>query len=166
MINAGELLRTLLCPKQVACHVQASSKRAVLEAASEMLVLGQPELSAKMVFDRLRRREKWGSSTLALGVAMPHTDCPGLARMQAVLLQLAEPLVFDTIEMIPVDIVLVLLNPGRVVDATEAAEHEAEENPHLSLLRHLFSQPDYLARLREATDHEQLYHLAVQPSGA
>ena len=57
-------------------------------------------------------REKLGSTGFGGGVAIPHAKIDGLARVVGGFVRLAQPVDFDAVDGLPVDLVFVLLSPA------------------------------------------------------
>jgi nitrogen PTS system EIIA component len=101
-------LYTLL-PEAVAT-IRADGKAAILRALSERFaeVYG---LDAATVLAGIQEREKLGSTGFGRGVAIPHARISGLSRPVAAFLRLEAPVVFDSADAMPVDLVFGLLSP-------------------------------------------------------
>src|SRR3546814_8659011 len=69
-------------------------------------------LDEQMVSERLLERERLGSTGFGGGVAIPHAKLDDLASMCAVVVLLEEPIPFDAVDGLPVDVVFVLLSPS------------------------------------------------------
>lgn len=67
--------------------------------------------SELMIFDTLMKRERLGSTGLGQGVAIPHGKIAGLKRLQGVFARLAQPVDFDAVDDMPIDLVFLLLAP-------------------------------------------------------
>lgn len=133
----------LLTPAHVVSDASARSKKAVLDLASETLAVDEQGLDARDVFAHLCQRERWGSTAMGSGVAIPHGRMPGFERAAAAFLRLREPVDFDASDSQPVDLVFALVVP------------EDCEEQHLALLAQiaaLFKEPDRLSALRSAGD--------------
>jgi len=90
--------------------VIAKNKKAVFQhlatVASEIL-----DADPKMIADRLAAREKLGSTGFGGGVAIPHAKLEGLAQVTGVFARLTEPVDFQAVDDLPVDLVFMLLSP-------------------------------------------------------
>ena len=98
-----------LLPEAVAT-VQADSKQAILDLLADRLAHVYDLVPAE-VQDRIEEREKLGSTGFGRGVAIPHARIAGLARPVAAFLRLEAPVVFDSADGMPVDLVFGLLSP-------------------------------------------------------
>ena len=63
------------------------------------------------LFEAIERREELGSTGLGNGIAVPHGKVAGLDGVCAVFAKLDEPIEFDALDDLPVDIVMLLLAP-------------------------------------------------------
>ncbi|KGK43095.1 PTS fructose transporter subunit IIA [Nitrincola sp. A-D6] len=138
----------LLTESLTLCHIDAVSKKRVLEIASETLAAEIDELEAEDVFSALLNRERLGSTGIGDGVAIPHCRLAGCTRALALLITLKEPIDFDAIDNRPVDLLCCLLVPE---DA--ATEHLQT----LAGLAELFSQSEIREALRSETEASALY---------
>src|SRR5689334_22685230 len=68
-------------------------------------------ISAKAIVAALNERERLGSTGFGGGVAIPHGKIPGLERMFGYFARLSQPISFDAVDKMPVDLVFLLLSP-------------------------------------------------------
>ena len=120
-------LSDILSPDCVRLDLDATSKKRVLESASELLAGTDENLSPRAVFDCLIAREKLGSTGLGHGVAIPHGRLAGLDKTIGVFIKVPKGVDFDAPDSEPVDLVFALLVP----------EESTEE--HLQVLSNLAS---------------------------
>ncbi len=104
-------LSEILSPDCIRLDADATSKKRVLELASQLLARFDESLSPRGVFDCLIAREKLGSTGLGHGVAIPHGRLPGLDRTIGVFLRTQKGVDFDAPDKEPVDLVFALLVP-------------------------------------------------------
>ena len=109
-------LSEILAPNCIRLDADATSKKRVLETASELLANTEQNLSPRQVFDCLIAREKLGSTGLGHGVAIPHGRLAGLDRTIGVFLRVPKGVDFDAPDNQPVDLIFALLVPE---DSTE-----------------------------------------------
>ena len=97
--------------ENVILDLSAPSKAKALQSIAKTAgaALG---ISDSVIFEALQRRENLGSTGVGNGVAIPHAPVPGLDRSFGCLARLRKPVAFDSIDGLPVDIVVVLLAPG------------------------------------------------------
>ena len=140
-------IRTILTPECTRAHVDAQSRKRVLEIAAEIIAARHEGLSARVLFDELMSRERLGSTGLGEGVAVPHCRiaCP---RMLSAFIRLDQPVDYDAIDDRPVDMLFVL-----VVPTGETAAHLDV----LAALARLFSEEDNRRRLRAQPTDAALY---------
>lgn len=100
------------------------------------------------LFDALSAREELGSTGLGNGIAIPHGKIAGLSGVVAVFARLAEPIEFDSVDDLPVDLVMMLLAPlGMGADHLKA----------LARVARLLRTESVTERLRAAETPAQLY---------
>jgi nitrogen PTS system EIIA component len=141
----------LLSPTDVMIDVRIPSKPLLLQklAAKAAVSAG---LAIDQVAPHLLKREELGSTGIGKGVAIPHARLPDLQRPYGLLAKLRQPIEFDAIDGLPVDILFVLLLPA-------AAENEAIAA--LALVARTLRSAENLARLRGARNASELYSAIV-----
>lgn len=145
-------LDQILTPARTVCHAPGSSKKKLFETIAAIISDDQASLPQEEVFSQLIAREKLGSTGLGQGIAIPHCRVDNCTHPLGTLVTLAEPIDFDAPDDQPVDLLFVLLVP------TEANQQ------HLDILAgiaRLFSQKEFCARLRAATDSAELFAVAT-----
>ena len=103
-------LHDILSPDAVLEHLSVGSRKALFPqlAAAAASAYG---LDPALVAGAVSAREKLGSTGFGAGVATPHGKVPGLTRVCGVFARLTNPLDFDAVDDLPVDIVFMLLSP-------------------------------------------------------
>jgi PTS system nitrogen regulatory IIA component len=149
-------VQDLLTPERTfILQLQHNDKADLLQQLAGLAAVPGCNLTREDVFNALMARERLGSTGIGEGVAIPHCRLPCCDTPQGILLKLAEPVEFDSLDGRPVDLVFALLTP--------AADAEA----HLKVLSHLaalFNQPEYRDALRAAASAADLYQQAAQSS--
>ncbi len=139
----------LLRPDAVATGWNAATKKALFQQVAnsfESLRVGD----ARTIADRLTEREKLGSTGFGGGVAIPHAKLPDLAAPTGLFVRLSQPIDFQAVDNLPVDLVFVLLSP---VDAG---------SDHLKALARVsrrLRNRSFLGKLRGAGSRDALYAL-------
>lgn len=140
-------LQRLLAPDCTQAKLSASSRKRVLEHASDVLA-ERYDLDAREILDALLTRERLGSTALGDGVAIPHcrlATCPGAI---GALISLDEGVDYDAPDEAPVDLLFVLIVPQ------DAAEEHLQI---LSQLARLFIDDNNRTTLRGAASHLALF---------
>ncbi|EDN67877.1 PTS IIA-like nitrogen-regulatory protein PtsN [Beggiatoa sp. PS] len=140
----------ILTPERMLCHVEASSKKRILEYFSKLLATETGELTSHAIFDSLLVRERLGSTALGKGVAIPHARVEQCNVTLAAFLQLEKGIDFDSIDKQPVDLLFALMVP------------EQSTQEHLEILAQLaemFSDDNFREKLRCTSDCDEKYHL-------
>lgn len=145
MTDFSDMLR----PDAVQTGVIAATKKAVFQhiatIAAEIV-----DADAKAIAERLTTREKLGSTGFGGGVAIPHAKLEGLAQVTGVFVRLAQPVDFQAVDDLPVDLVFMLLSP------TDAGAVHLKALARVS--RRLRDKP-FLEKLRGAGSPDALYAL-------
>jgi PTS system nitrogen regulatory IIA component len=114
-------LAAILPSAQALVQVDATSKKRAFEEAG-LLFENLHGLNRAMVADSLFARERFGSTGLGYGVAIPHGRIKGLKSPLAAVFRLLEPIGFDAPDEKPVSLLIFLLVP------------EASTQKHLEIL--------------------------------
>jgi PTS system nitrogen regulatory IIA component len=142
-MQASDFIR----PENAVLDLSAPTKAKVIEAIAKKAaaVLGIPD---GVILEALLRRENLGSTGVGEGVAIPHAPIPGLVRPMGWLARLRKTVDFESIDGLPVDVVLVLLTP--------ADQQKDHLNALACVARRLRCQ-EVLQGIRAAKSTEQLY---------
>lgn len=142
-------LRDVLSPDRIAVGITATSKKTLLESASELLARSTGA-DSRAIFDTLCQRERLGSTGLGHGVAIPHGRVEGQSETVGAVLRLKRPISFDAPDSEPVDLFFVLIVPAACTDA------------HLNLLASIaeqFGDPRRREAIREAESPKAIMDL-------
>ncbi len=148
-------IRELITPERIELGCEVSSKKRFMEHMAQLLTSGDPEPSAKKVYQILIERERLGSTGVGDGVALPHGRVPDLERALGALMILLDPLDYDSLDRSPIKLAFGLLVP---VEATEE---------HLRILAHLarlFSDAQLRQALLAASRIDEVYQRLVTAS--
>jgi len=140
----------ILTPNRMLCHVQATSKKRILEFFSKLLADEGQLVNSHQVFESLLARERLGTTGLGKGVAIPHARVSACKETLAAFLQLEKGVDFDAIDRQPVDLLFALMVPE---DSTE------EHLEILAQLAEMLSDEAFRSRLREASSCEEKFSL-------
>ena len=88
----------------------AREKRGLLQRLAQAAA-SQLDMDAGTIADALLEREALGSTGFGGGVAIPHGKLEGLDRVYGLVARLDQPLDYDAIDKMPVDIVFLILSP-------------------------------------------------------
>ncbi|MEZ5710145.1 MAG: PTS sugar transporter subunit IIA [Blastomonas sp.] len=133
----------------VLCSARIADKRQALELASEQLAHSYG-LDTDAVLGNLLDREEQGSTGFGRGVAIPHGRVEGLEHPVAAILRCDRPVDFDSVDRLPVDIVIGLLSPAK------AGASHLQALAHLSRLTRNQKTMD---NIRGAEDSDAIYAL-------
>ena len=149
MTDFSDLLR----PDAVVAGLAVASKKSLF---AQLGTLGGQALSvhARLVAERLAERERIGSTGFGGGVAIPHARLPGLPAPVGLFARLAQPIEFQAVDGIPVDLVFALLSPER-----GGSEHLKA----LARVSRRLRDRAFLAKLRGAGSPDALVALFTTP---
>jgi PTS system nitrogen regulatory IIA component len=102
------------------------------------------------VYDRLTERERLGSTGFGSGIAIPHGKIEGLTRVIGVCAHLTQPIDFEAIDDMPVDLVFMLLSP---------VDGGADHLKALATVSRMLRDKVFVAKLRGAATDDALYAL-------
>jgi PTS system nitrogen regulatory IIA component len=141
-----------LGPENVMIDLAPKSKNMILQimSARASRTLGITESS---ILHALLNREKFGSTGVGEGIAIPHTRVPGVKAPFGMLARLSTAIDFDAIDDVPVDLVFLLLMPV-----------EGDNKDHLNVLacvaRRLRSQ-ETVGNIRNAGSVDEVYEAMI-----
>lgn len=107
----------LIVAQAVKAGVAASNKKQIFQLLSEVAASAYG-VAASEVLERLTERERLGSTGFGGGIAIPHAKLDSIDQVRGAVVLLAEPIGFDAVDDMPVDVIFMLLSP---VDS--GAEH-------------------------------------------
>lgn len=142
----------LLTASNFAAKANCVSKKSALESVCLLATQGVSSIKQKDALNALIEREKLGSTAIGFGVALPHARLEGLDKPLASLIQLVNPINFDSPDDEPVDLLFGLLIP---------IENTEEHLKILSKLAELFSVKSFREQLRDAKSDEELYRIVT-----
>jgi len=127
--------------------VLLESKTDVLKYIADVCVQNGIVEKFSTLYEGLIQREKTMSTGVGSGIGFPHTTSPEAEDAAVILIRLAKPIDFESLDHLPVDIILALIIP--------------ESNPaiHVRLLARvsrLCQQHEFLAAIRQADGSERL----------
>jgi PTS system nitrogen regulatory IIA component len=142
-------LSDILSIQAVDADLVAANKKALIQqlAAAAGRLCGLP---AKQIVASLNAREKIGSTGFGAGTAIPHAKLEGLTQVFGYFARLTQPVDFQAIDGMPVDLVFLLLSP---------ADAGADHLKALATVSRVFRDRQILAKLRGARSKDALFAL-------
>ena len=140
------MMNIKLDDSHISINDNCRSKKSILEKLSQLLSTSSG-INVNEIFTELYEREKLGSTSVGNGVAIPHARIKGIKHPFVSIIILDNPIDFDNIDNIDVDIVVCLIVP-----------YEETEN-HLALLSNLSEIIDQISnrkKLRSARNSQQI----------
>lgn len=147
-------IQDFLSPQAVFARAKYSSKRNLLEMLANKAapLIRTP---ADRIFETVWEREKLSTTGHGKGIATPHGRLKGVDRMFGMFVQLDEPLDYDAIDGLPVDLVFLLLAPE---------DAGADHLKALARVSRLFRTPSVCEKLRAANEPGALYSILTEPA--
>ena len=107
-------------------------------------------MESKPIIHALTERERLGSTGFGKGVAIPHGKLAGLERVFGYFARLKEPIDFQAVDGVPVDLVFLLLSPP---------DAGADHLKALAQVSRVLRDREVVAKLRGARSKDALYAL-------
>ncbi len=147
-----ELSNILAKGSIIACAKVSSKRQLLLKLAQH--IEQDIGVSSQLVFNSLMAREQLGSTGLGNGIAIPHAKLENITGVRAVFARTEQPIDFDAVDDMPVDLAIMLIAPtGAGADHLKA----------LATLARLFRTDNIVISLRETRDIEKLYNILTTP---
>ncbi|AHE56697.1 PTS sugar transporter subunit IIA [Sphingomonas sanxanigenens] len=139
----------MLVPGAVESALAVSNKKSLFQQLGQ---ISEREfgIEQRRVIDRLTERERLGSTGFGGGVAIPHGKIDGLDHVVGVFARLAEPIEFQAIDDMPVDLIFMLLSPP---------DAGADHLKALARVSRLLRDRTFVAKLRGASSTDAIYAL-------
>ena len=129
--------------------LKADNKSQLLHEMS--IKLGHHEnIDAQVVEDAMIEREKLGSTGYGAGVAFPHARIEGAKRVKAYFAKLSNPVEFDAVDGLGVDLIFMLVSPE---------DSGADHLEALAALSKAMRNKTLCAKLRKATTKDEIYKI-------
>jgi PTS system nitrogen regulatory IIA component len=140
-------LSDFISPDGVDASLMVSSKKSLLSqlalVGARLTGLGSKDIGAALV-----ERERAGSTGFGGGIAIPHARIPGLTRIHGYFARLGQPLPYQAVDQMPVDLVFMMLSPP---------DAGAEHLKALARVSRALRDKQMLAKLRGAQSRDALY---------
>ena len=142
----------LLRHDTVLAGVSAANKKTLFQALAAAAA-GPAGQDAKLLADVLLEREKLGSTGFGGGVAIPHGKLPGLTQIVGVFARLAQPVDFQAVDDMPVDLVFAMFSP---------ADAGSTHLKALARISRRLRDKGFVAKLRGAGSPDAIWALLTQ----
>jgi PTS system nitrogen regulatory IIA component len=103
-------LSELIAADRIDAGLVAANKKALFQQLG-LAAARRTGLESKDIVAALSERERLGSTGFGSGVAIPHGKIEGLPQLFGYFVRLANPIDFQAVDNIPVDLVFLLLSP-------------------------------------------------------
>jgi len=142
-------LSDIISAEAVDAGLQSANKKGLFHqmATASARITG---LETKRILSALLEREKIGSTGFGGGVAIPHAKIDGIDKVFGYFARLANPLDYQAVDRMPVDLVFLLLSPP---------DAGADHLKALASVSRMFRDRQTLAKLRGARSKDALFAL-------
>jgi PTS system nitrogen regulatory IIA component len=141
--------QTLLAVDAVIDGITPTSKKNLFQLIAKEMGR-RCAIPAATIAASLNQREKLGSTGFGGGVAIPHGRIDGLTRVTGMFIRLGQPMAYDAVDHLPVDLIFVLLSPKQASVAHLKA---------LAQVSRAFRNRQFVDNLRGAMSVDALYAL-------
>ena len=142
------MINIKLDDSQISINDDCRSKKSILERLS-LLLSKSSGISTDEIFTCLYDREKLGSTSVGNGVAIPHARIKGITHPFISVVILDNPIEFDNIDNLDVDIVVCLIVPTEETDNHLAL---------LACLSEILDKTSNRKKLRSARNSQEILH--------
>jgi nitrogen PTS system EIIA component len=143
------ILSDMLTPGAVAVELSVTNKKSLFQHLGAVAEREYGLLASDIV-DRLTERERLGSTGFGNAVAIPHGKIDGLDHIVALFVRLAQPIDFQSLDQMPVDLVFCLLSPP---------DAGADHLKALAFISRWLRDPLFVAKLRGAASNDAVFAL-------
>jgi nitrogen PTS system EIIA component len=148
-------LTDIITPATIVARVHFDNKAHALKFAAASLG-PRSGLNAERIRAALADREVLGSTGIGRGIAVPHVSFPDLDRPHALFCTLAEPIDFDAIDGLPVDLIFTIISPA------SPSMTGGGSLSYLAAICRMLRDPGQAAALRNADNPRSLYDIIVK----
>ncbi len=142
-------LSDILAVEAINASLTVANKKALFQQLAPVAAR-RTGLDAKVIVSALSERERVGSTGFGGGVAIPHGRIEGLNRVFGAFARLTQPIDFQSVDNVPVDLVFLLLSPPDAgVDHLKA----------LAAVSRALRNRQTVAKLRGARSRDAIYAL-------
>ena len=134
-------------PETIFPGVALKNKEAILQFIADKCQENGIVTNADILFKGLVKREESMSTGVGHSMAFPHTTTPERDQAAVLVISLATPVPFDSIDDKPVDTIFAIIIP------------ESNQTQHLQILARisrLCRKPNFMQSIRQATDPKKL----------
>ena len=135
-------------PDHIFLNVSMRDKDMVIRFVADVFYRAGIIQDAGGFYNALMLREKTMSTGVGDGIGIPHAASPEAQDVGVLLMRLAEPIDFDALDDLPVDIILAMVLP------------ENQTTLHLQILAaasRIFQNPEFFSAVRQAVEPNELF---------
>ena len=149
-------LSDILSTSDVSDSLTVANKKGLFQQLSGV-ASRRTGISAKAIVAALNERERLGSTGFGGGVAIPHGKIVGLERLFGYFVRLSQPIDFQSVDHMPVDLVFLLLSPP---------DAGADHLKALARISRSLRDPTIVSKLRGTDSAAGLYAILTEPAAS
>lgn len=142
-------LSALLTIESIDANLAAPNKKGLFQMLA-VAASRHTGIAGKAIVAALSEREKLGSTGFGTGIAIPHGKIEGLDRVYGYFARLAQPIEFQSVDGLPVDLVFLILSPP---------DSGADHLKALASVSRALRNRDTTAKLRGARSRDAIFAL-------
>src|SRR3954454_24027499 len=152
-----------ICPDAIRTNLDASEKRAVIQAMATSLVEAGKiqEKDYESIVEAILKREELGSTGIGRGVAVPHTKHPSIDKLIGTVSVSADGVNFDSLDGEKVHLLFLLVSPpdrpGDHLRALENISRQLRDDMFCRMLKQC-KTPEEVWQLLEESDNNKFSH--------
>jgi len=139
----------ILAVEAINASLTVANKKALFQQLA-LAAARRTGLDTKLIVTALNERERLGSTGFGGGVAIPHGKIEGLSRVSGAFARLTQPVDFQAVDNVPVDLVFLLLSPP---------DAGADHLKALAAVSRALRNRQLVAKLRGARSRDAIYAL-------
>jgi len=143
----------ILKREHIQVDVTCQNKTEAIDKLIEMLRDDERISDIGLVKNAVHEREKIMSTGVGHGFAIPHAKTNGIKQMSACFLRLAEPLDFESLDELPVNLIFLLIGQENAV---------APHIKMLSRISRIMNKESFRISLSNAKSADEIYNLFVE----
>lgn len=142
-------INDMLAVEAINAELMVANKKALFQQLA-LAATRRTGIETKTVVAALSERERLGSTGFGGGVAIPHARTAGLGQVFGYFARLAQPIEFQSVDGVPVDLVFLLLSPP---------DAGADHLKALASISRTLRNRQTLAKLRGARSRDAIFAL-------
>ena len=137
-----------ITPQRIVVPLAAREKKAAIEELVGVLTSSMGIKNPELVLSSVLEREATRTTGVGHGLAIPHSKCPGVKNLSIAMGKPAEPIDFQSIDGLPVFLIVLLVSPPEQTGAHIQA---------LAKVSRLMTMDAFRSKLKAAANAQEIY---------